>query len=101
MAIVSLTSDDLPRDRDAVQALGLVPDPILKGYEWVPGAQCAAYEEGVAEMHAEFTEDTEGEDVRMVVRFTRRVMLSVRAIFSQPFASVLSVFSVAAFNCRI
>ncbi len=32
--------------------------PILKGYEWVPGAQCAAYEEGVAELHAEFTEDT-------------------------------------------
>jgi peptidyl-dipeptidase A len=31
--------------------------PILKGYEWVPGAQCAAYEEGVAELHAEFTED--------------------------------------------
>ncbi len=32
--------------------------PILKGYEWIPGAQSAAYEEGVAEMHAEFTEDT-------------------------------------------
>lgn len=32
--------------------------PILKGYEWIPGAQCAAYEEGVAEMHGEFTEDT-------------------------------------------
>jgi len=35
-----------------------VAHPILKGYEWVPGAQCAAYEEGVAELHAEFTEDT-------------------------------------------
>ncbi len=35
-----------------------VPYPILKGYEWIPGAQSAAYEEGVAEMHAEFTEDT-------------------------------------------
>lgn len=35
-----------------------VSEPILKGYEWIPGAQCAAYEEGVAEMHAEFTEDT-------------------------------------------
>lgn len=35
-----------------------VPYPILKGYEWIPGAQCAAYEEGVAELHAEFTEDT-------------------------------------------
>jgi len=32
--------------------------PILRGYEWVPGAQCAAFEEGVAELHAEFTEDT-------------------------------------------
>lgn len=32
--------------------------PILKGYEWVPGLQCAAFEEGVAEMHAEFTEDS-------------------------------------------
>ena len=32
--------------------------PIFKGYEWVPGAQCAAYEEGVAEMHSEFTEDS-------------------------------------------
>ncbi len=32
--------------------------PIMKGYEWIPGAQSAAYEEGVAEMHAEFTEDT-------------------------------------------
>lgn len=35
-----------------------VTHPILKGYEWIPGAQCAAYEEGVAELHAEFTEDT-------------------------------------------
>ena len=32
--------------------------PIFKGYEWIPGAQCAAYEEGVAEMHAEFTDDS-------------------------------------------
>jgi peptidyl-dipeptidase A len=32
--------------------------PILKGYEWVPGAQCSAYEEGVADMHAEFTDDS-------------------------------------------
>ncbi len=32
--------------------------PILKGYEWIPGAQCAAYEEGVADMHAEFTDDS-------------------------------------------
>ena len=32
--------------------------PILKGYEWVPGAQCAAYEEGVADMHGEFTDDS-------------------------------------------
>jgi len=32
--------------------------PILKGYEWVPGAQCAAYEEGVAEMQGEFTDDS-------------------------------------------
>ncbi len=32
--------------------------PILKGYEWVPGAQCAAYEEGVAEVHGEFTDDS-------------------------------------------
>jgi peptidyl-dipeptidase A len=35
-----------------------VPYPILRGYEWVPGAQCAAYEEGVADMHGEFTDDT-------------------------------------------
>jgi len=32
--------------------------PILKGYEWIPGAQCAAYEEGVADMNAAFTEDS-------------------------------------------
>lgn len=32
--------------------------PILKGYEWIPGAQCGAYEEGVADMHGEFTEDS-------------------------------------------
>ncbi|HMD13116.1 MAG TPA: hypothetical protein VKI62_00680, partial [Bacteroidota bacterium] len=29
-----------------------------KGYEWIPGAQCSAYEEGVAEMHAEFIDDS-------------------------------------------
>lgn len=32
--------------------------PILRGYEWIPGAQCAAYEEGVADMHGEFTDDS-------------------------------------------
>ncbi len=32
--------------------------PILKGYEWIPGAQCAAYEEGIADMHGEFTDDS-------------------------------------------
>ncbi len=32
--------------------------PALKGYEWIPGAQCAAYEEGVADMHGEFTDDS-------------------------------------------
>ncbi|MBI1805773.1 MAG: hypothetical protein HYR76_01825 [Ignavibacteria bacterium] len=32
--------------------------PIFKGYEWIPGAQCAAYEEGVADMHGEFTDDS-------------------------------------------
>ena len=32
--------------------------PILKGYEWIPGAQCAAYEEGVADLHGEFTDDS-------------------------------------------
>ncbi|MBI4547175.1 MAG: hypothetical protein HY707_04290 [Ignavibacteriae bacterium] len=32
--------------------------PILKGYEWIPGAQCAGYEEGVADLHAEFTDDS-------------------------------------------
>ncbi|HYQ87127.1 MAG TPA: hypothetical protein VES59_07795 [Bacteroidota bacterium] len=32
--------------------------PILKGYEWIPGAQCAAYEEGVADMQGEFTDDS-------------------------------------------
>ena len=30
----------------------------LKGYEWIPGAQCAAFEEGVADMHAAFTDDS-------------------------------------------
>lgn len=33
-------------------------EPILKGYEWIPGAQCAAFEEGVADMHGEFTDDS-------------------------------------------
>jgi hypothetical protein len=32
--------------------------PILKGYEWIPGAQCSGFEEGVADMHAEFTDDS-------------------------------------------
>jgi len=32
--------------------------PSLKGYEWIPGAQCAAYEEGVADLHGEFTDDS-------------------------------------------
>ncbi len=32
--------------------------PILRGYEWIPGAQCAAFEEGVADMHGEFTDDS-------------------------------------------
>lgn len=32
--------------------------PILRGYEWIPGAQCAAFEEGIADMHAEFTDDS-------------------------------------------
>ena len=32
--------------------------PILKGYEWIPGAQCAGFEEGVADMHGEFTDDS-------------------------------------------
>ncbi len=32
--------------------------PILKGYEWIPGGQCGAYEEGVADMHGEFTDDS-------------------------------------------
>ena len=36
MAIVSLTSDDLPRDRDTVAALGLVPDPILNARRAIP-----------------------------------------------------------------
>lgn len=31
--------------------------PVLRGYEWIPGAQCSAYEEGIADMHGEFTED--------------------------------------------
>ena len=34
-----------------------VEEPILKGYEWIPGAQCAAYEEGVADLHKEFTDE--------------------------------------------
>lgn len=32
--------------------------PILKGYEWIPGAQCSAYEEGVAGLQSEFIEDS-------------------------------------------
>jgi peptidyl-dipeptidase A len=35
-----------------------VEHPVLKGYEWIPGAQCGAYEEGVADMHGEFTDDS-------------------------------------------
>ncbi len=31
--------------------------PILKGYEWIPGASSAAYTEGVAELQAEFVND--------------------------------------------
>lgn len=30
--------------------------PILKGYEWIPGAQCAAFAEGMADVHGEFTD---------------------------------------------
>ena len=33
-------------------------EPVLKGYEWIPGAQCAAFEEGIADMHGEFTDDS-------------------------------------------
>lgn len=33
--------------------------PILKGYEWIPGASCGAYAEGVAELQAEFVNDPE------------------------------------------
>lgn len=36
MAIVSLTSDDLPGDRAAIAALGLTPDPILNARRKVP-----------------------------------------------------------------
>lgn len=36
MAIVSLTSDDLPGDRDAISAMGLHPDPILNARRPVP-----------------------------------------------------------------
>ena len=35
-----------------------VEHPILRGYEWIPGAQCAAYEEGIADLHGEFTDDS-------------------------------------------
>jgi peptidyl-dipeptidase A len=31
--------------------------PILKGYEWIPGAQCGAFYEGMAEVHGEFTDN--------------------------------------------
>lgn len=34
-----------------------IDEPILKGYEWIPGAQCAAYAEGVADFHKEFTDE--------------------------------------------
>lgn len=34
-----------------------IREPILKGYEWIPGAQCAAYAEGVADFHKEFTDE--------------------------------------------
>ncbi len=33
--------------------------PILKGYEWIPGASSGAYSEGVAELQAEFIDDYE------------------------------------------
>lgn len=33
-----------------------VEHPVLKGYEWIPGAQCPAYTEGVADFHREFTD---------------------------------------------
>ena len=36
MAIVSLTSDDLPGDRAAIEALGLVADPIINARRKVP-----------------------------------------------------------------
>ncbi|MCC7134643.1 MAG: VOC family protein [Gemmatimonadales bacterium] len=36
MAIVSLTSDDLPADRMAIAAQGLIPDPILNARRTVP-----------------------------------------------------------------
>jgi peptidyl-dipeptidase A len=32
--------------------------PILKGYGWIPGTHSDAFESGVAEMHAEFAEDS-------------------------------------------
>jgi len=31
--------------------------PILKGYEWIPGAQCGAFAEGMADVHGEFTDN--------------------------------------------
>ncbi len=36
MAIVSLTSDDLPGDREAIAAQGLTPDPIINARRKVP-----------------------------------------------------------------
>lgn len=33
--------------------------PILKGYEWIPGASCGAYSEGVAELQTQFVTDPE------------------------------------------
>lgn len=34
-----------------------VVEPILKGYEWIPGGHCSAYAEGIAELHKEYTDD--------------------------------------------
>lgn len=33
--------------------------PILKGYEWIPGASCGAYSEGLAELQVQFLSDPE------------------------------------------
>lgn len=37
----------------------LIKYPILKGYEWIPGASCGAYSEGIAELQALFVDDPE------------------------------------------